>query len=60
MAPSEHSPEAKAALDSLKRPVKQTSEDEHHTTEALAAHPPGHWMNMARREDHSEQRVRHT
>jgi len=56
MAPSEHSPEAKAALDSLKRPVKQTSEDEHRTTEALAAHPPGHWTSVARGVDHSTPR----
>jgi len=50
-------PEAKRALESLKRPVPKTSEDEHHTTEALTSHPVGHWTGLANQVDHSEHRV---
>jgi len=59
MAPSELSPEAKRALESLKRQVPATAEDERHTTDALTSHPVGHWSSVASRVDHSEQTVRH-
>ena len=51
---------AEKALASLKRPVPKTSEDEHHTTEALMNKPVVSAMELARSVDHSEQRVRHT
>jgi len=60
MADSEFTPDVKQALVSLKRPVPVTSEDEHHTTEALTSHPVGHWLNVASQVDHSAQTVRHS
>jgi len=48
MADGKLSPEAKRALESLRRPVPKTSEDEHHTTEALMNKPVVSAMEIAR------------